>query len=78
MTTETLSSPTVNGISPHNGTAQTNPLRTKHDFDAMRKACEKDLGKFHGGIAKREIHWLDPKLNAWITYSDTEKKMARH
>lgn len=74
MTTETLASQTLNGTSLHNGTAQTNPLRTRRDFDEMRKACEKDLGKFHGDIAKREIHWFDPKLNAWITYSDTEKK----
>jgi acrylyl-CoA reductase (NADPH)/3-hydroxypropionyl-CoA dehydratase/3-hydroxypropionyl-CoA synthetase len=74
MTTETITAPALNGTSLHNGTPQTNPLRTRHDFDAMRKACEKDLGKFHGDIAKREIHWFDPKLNAWITYSDEHNK----
>lgn len=74
MTTEPLASPALNGASLQNGTAQTNPLRTKSDFESMRAACEKDLGKFHGEIAKREIHWFDPKLNAWITYSDAEKK----
>ncbi|MBC8043224.1 MAG: AMP-binding protein [Rhizobacter sp.] len=40
----------------------------------MRDACEKDLGAFHAGIAKRELHWFDSKLGAWITYSDAEKK----
>ncbi|MCS6988789.1 MAG: hypothetical protein NZM06_04660, partial [Chloroherpetonaceae bacterium] len=73
MTTETLSA-TLNGATVQNGYAQVNPLRTKRDFDAMRKACEKDLGKFHGDIAKREIHWFDPKLNAWIAYSDEKQK----
>ncbi|PIO48026.1 MAG: hypothetical protein CMR00_07400, partial [[Chlorobium] sp. 445] len=60
MTTETLASQTLNGTSLHNGTAQTNPLRTRRDFDEMRKACEKDLGKFHGDIAKRENSLVRP------------------
>lgn len=73
MTTETLST-TLDGAAVQNGTALVNPLRTKQDFERMRKACEKDLGKFHGDIAKREIHWFDPKLNAWIAYSDEKQK----
>ncbi|MBI3942327.1 MAG: AMP-binding protein [Chloroflexi bacterium] len=36
----------------------------------MRLAAAKDPGRFHGDIAKREIHWYDPKLDAWITWSD--------
>ncbi|NTV47599.1 MAG: AMP-binding protein, partial [Chlorobiales bacterium] len=54
--------------------AETNPVRTENDFHRMRAACEKDPGSFHGSIAKREIHWYDEKLKAWITYSDNEHR----
>ncbi|NTV45261.1 MAG: AMP-binding protein [Chlorobiales bacterium] len=40
----------------------------------MKAACEKNPGAFHGSIAKREIHWYDEKLKAWITYSEAEQK----
>ncbi len=55
-------------------TIQSNPIRTKDDFDAMRAAAEKDLGKFHGDIAKRELHWFDKAHHAWITFSDAEQR----
>jgi acrylyl-CoA reductase (NADPH) / 3-hydroxypropionyl-CoA dehydratase / 3-hydroxypropionyl-CoA synthetase len=55
-------------------TIHTNPIRTKRDFNAMRAACETDLGKFHAAIAKREVHWYDAKHHAWMSFSDTEKK----
>jgi acrylyl-CoA reductase (NADPH) / 3-hydroxypropionyl-CoA dehydratase / 3-hydroxypropionyl-CoA synthetase len=49
----------------------TNPIRTRADWLRMRDACITDPGAFHGEIAKREIHWYDPALGAWLTWDDT-------
>ncbi len=35
-----------------------NPIANRRDWDAMRAACEADIGAFHAGIAKSEIHWF--------------------
>ncbi|ACF13514.1 AMP-dependent synthetase and ligase [Chloroherpeton thalassium ATCC 35110] len=53
---------------------RTNPIRDHRDYIEMQDACIYRFEEFHGDIAKREIHWFDKKLNAWITFSDEEKK----
>jgi acrylyl-CoA reductase (NADPH)/3-hydroxypropionyl-CoA dehydratase/3-hydroxypropionyl-CoA synthetase len=57
--------------------AAVNPIRTRSDWDSARAACRADPGRFHGAIARRELHWFDPSLGepdadgvpggAWIT-----------
>ncbi|MBT4522282.1 MAG: AMP-binding protein, partial [Halieaceae bacterium] len=44
-----------------------NPIRSGEDWQAMREACERDAGAFHGDIAARTIHWFHPELNAWLS-----------
>jgi acrylyl-CoA reductase (NADPH)/3-hydroxypropionyl-CoA dehydratase/3-hydroxypropionyl-CoA synthetase len=51
--------------------ARHNPLRTRADWEAARRAAEADPGAFHGAIARRELHWFDPSLGAqgaWIRF----------
>ena len=53
--------------------AHTNPVRTRRDWEAQRAAAIADPGAFHGGIAKREIHWFVASVGAhgaWISYDD--------
>ncbi|MCU0761357.1 MAG: hypothetical protein MUF07_19460, partial [Steroidobacteraceae bacterium] len=53
--------------------ARHNPLRTRADWQAARDAVLQDAGAFHGSIARRELHWFDPRLGthgAWITLPD--------
>lgn len=50
-----------------------NPIRNRTNWEAQRAAAEKDPGKFHGEIAKREIFWFDQKLKAWIKRVDGQK-----
>ncbi|OYT69814.1 MAG: hypothetical protein CFK52_12895 [Chloracidobacterium sp. CP2_5A] len=47
-----------------------NPIRARADWQAQRDACLQDPGAFHGAIARREIHWLDPERAAWLTYDE--------
>src|SRR3989442_11430926 len=35
---------------------------------------EENPGAFHGAIAKRQIHWYDPRLQAWITWSEEQQR----
>jgi acrylyl-CoA reductase (NADPH)/3-hydroxypropionyl-CoA dehydratase/3-hydroxypropionyl-CoA synthetase len=51
-----------------------NSLLTRAIWEAERRALEKDPGRYHGEIAKREIHWFDSRLKAWITWSDELKQ----
>ena len=55
--------------------ARHNTLRTRADWDEARRLAASDPGAFHGGIARRELHWFDAALGghgAWITFtSDT-------
>ncbi len=56
---------------PH---ALTNPIRTRADWQAQRAAAEVDPGAFHGGIARREIHWFVPGVGAhgsWLSFDDS-------
>jgi acrylyl-CoA reductase (NADPH)/3-hydroxypropionyl-CoA dehydratase/3-hydroxypropionyl-CoA synthetase len=53
--------------------ARANYLRTREDWQAVRDACLADPGAFHGGLAKREIHWFDDLVGphgAWLTWDD--------
>jgi len=50
--------------------AERNDIRTRADWERVRRACVADPGAFHGDLAKREIHWYDAALGgagAWIT-----------
>ncbi|GAB4197587.1 MAG: propionyl-CoA synthase subunit Pcs [Roseiflexaceae bacterium] len=47
---------------------QTNPIRTREDWEAQRRACVADPGGFHGAIARSAIHWYDAALDAWICW----------
>jgi acrylyl-CoA reductase (NADPH)/3-hydroxypropionyl-CoA dehydratase/3-hydroxypropionyl-CoA synthetase len=47
-----------------------NPIRTQADWQAMRAACEKDPGAFHGAIAAGTLHWYHPEREAWLTLAD--------
>ena len=54
-------------------TAHRNPLRTRADWDAARRAATQDPGAFHGAIARRELHWFDAAIGAqgaWIRFDD--------
>lgn len=53
-------------------TIKSNPIKNRQDWQNQRNAAEKDPGKFHGEIAKREIFWFEPNLNAWIKRVDGE------
>ena len=58
-------------------TAAVNPIRTRADWERARSACRADPGRYHGAIARRELHWFDARLGgadddgrpggAWIT-----------
>ena len=51
-------------------TVRSNPVRNRADWEAQRAAAAADPGRFHGDIARREIHWYDPALRAWLTWDD--------
>ncbi|MBC7840822.1 MAG: AMP-binding protein [Gemmatimonadaceae bacterium] len=43
----------------------------------MRAECLADPGRFHGEIAKRELHWFHPAVGAngaWITWDDATQQ----
>jgi len=53
--------------------AKRNPIRDRNDWDHMRSACAADPGAFHGGMAKRNIHWLVKdglSSAAWLSWDD--------
>jgi acrylyl-CoA reductase (NADPH)/3-hydroxypropionyl-CoA dehydratase/3-hydroxypropionyl-CoA synthetase len=51
-----------------------NPVRDRASWERMRKEVLANPGRFHGNIAKRETHWFDPSLKAWISWSDAENR----
>ncbi len=54
-------------------TAQSNPIRNRADWDAMRKACIADPGHFHGAIAKQTLHWHVASQGpggAWLCFDE--------
>lgn len=53
-----------------------NPIRQRADWDRQRAAALADPGRFHGDIAKRQIHWwvregagIGP-AGAWLQFDD--------
>jgi acrylyl-CoA reductase (NADPH)/3-hydroxypropionyl-CoA dehydratase/3-hydroxypropionyl-CoA synthetase len=51
-----------------------NPILTRADWEAQRKAFLGDPGTFFAAIARGVIHWYDERLDAWITW---DEKRAR-
>jgi acrylyl-CoA reductase (NADPH) / 3-hydroxypropionyl-CoA dehydratase / 3-hydroxypropionyl-CoA synthetase len=54
-----------------------NPIRSRTDWDRMRAECLADPGRFHGEIAKRELHWFHADTGpsgAWITWDDSTQR----
>jgi len=51
---------------------RSNPIRTRADWEAQRRAFLEDPGAFHGAIARSVIHWYDAALGAWISW-DAER-----
>ena len=47
---------------------RSNPLTNRASYERMQREVAADPGHFHGEIAKRMLHWYDPKLNAWINF----------
>ncbi len=50
-----------------------NPVRDRASWEKMRQAVLENPGLFHGEIAKREIHWFDSQLAAWIYWNDDKQ-----
>jgi acrylyl-CoA reductase (NADPH)/3-hydroxypropionyl-CoA dehydratase/3-hydroxypropionyl-CoA synthetase len=56
--------------------ARANPLRSRADWERQRAASLANPGAFHGGIAKREIHWWVsgvPEVGsagAWLSFDN--------
>ncbi len=53
--------------------AEHNPIRSSTDWDAMRTACKENPGAFHGGLAKRNIHWLaelGDSRHGWVQWDE--------
>lgn len=51
--------------------AAVNPYATRAAWQAARDACLRDPGSFHGDIARRELHWFEPRqgtAGAWLCY----------
>jgi acrylyl-CoA reductase (NADPH)/3-hydroxypropionyl-CoA dehydratase/3-hydroxypropionyl-CoA synthetase len=53
---------------------RSNPVLTRADWEAQRKAVLDNPGAFHGKIARSAIHWYDSKLNAWITWDEDQSR----
>ncbi len=47
-----------------------NPIRTRADWEAQRRAFLADPGAFFAPIARGAIHWYDSSLKAWITWDE--------
>ena len=59
--------------------ARRNPIGSRADWERMRAECLADPGRFHGEIAKRELHWFHPETGphgAWISWDDATQRWA--
>ncbi len=57
--------------------ARRNPIRSRTDWERMRAECLADPGRFHGEIARRELHWFHPTIGAhgaWISWDDATQR----
>jgi acrylyl-CoA reductase (NADPH)/3-hydroxypropionyl-CoA dehydratase/3-hydroxypropionyl-CoA synthetase len=53
--------------------ARVNPYTTREAWQRARDACLADPGRYHGDIARREIHWFEPSAGpqgAWLHWND--------
>jgi acrylyl-CoA reductase (NADPH)/3-hydroxypropionyl-CoA dehydratase/3-hydroxypropionyl-CoA synthetase len=50
---------------------RSNPIVDRAEWERQRAAAAEDPGRFHGGIAKRAIHWYDARRAAWLTYDES-------
>ena len=51
--------------------AEVNPITSRETFDSARAACRADPGRFHGEMARRNLHWFVQELaqnGAWISF----------
>ncbi len=51
-----------------------NPIRTRADWEAQRRAFLADPGAFFAPIARGAIHWYDASLKAWITWDEAANR----
>ena len=52
--------------------ARVNPYATREAWQHARDACVADPGRYHGDIARREIHWFEPSAGpqgAWLHWN---------
>ena len=49
---------------------RSNPIVDRAEWERQRARAAEDPGGFHGGIAKRTIHWYDPDREAWIAFDE--------
>jgi len=49
---------------------RSNPIVDRAEWERQRAWAAEDPGGFHGHIAKREIHWYEPRYEAWLTFDD--------
>ena len=52
---------------------RSNPIVDRAEWERQRAAAAEDPGRFHGGIAKRAIHWYDAGHAAWLTYDEAAR-----
>ena len=55
-----------------------NPVRDRSTWEQMRQEVIGNPGLFHGNIAKRELHWFDAGLQAWINWDDRAGKWTAY
>jgi acrylyl-CoA reductase (NADPH) / 3-hydroxypropionyl-CoA dehydratase / 3-hydroxypropionyl-CoA synthetase len=55
---------------------RSNPIRSRVDWEAQRRAFLADPGAFHGAIARSAIHWYDAALGAWISWDEDAARWA--
>jgi acrylyl-CoA reductase (NADPH)/3-hydroxypropionyl-CoA dehydratase/3-hydroxypropionyl-CoA synthetase len=72
-----ISMPTV--VPPSD--ARINPLTDRSAWQRDRAACLQDPGRYHGEIARRELHWFDPsrgEAGAWIRFDAKRASWIGH
>ncbi|MEO8010191.1 MAG: hypothetical protein ABI650_00960, partial [Dokdonella sp.] len=59
--------------------ARNNGLRTRADWEAMRRAVLADAGAFHATIARRNLHWFVPSVGthgAWLSFDEASGRWS--
>ena len=63
----TEGAPVAGAIAP--AAAVINTLTSRAAWQQAHDACRADPGRFHGDVARSELHWFEPSLGAhgaWI------------